>query len=68
MLKPSRWLYITQFHRELYARLAKRKELLWHMIKKSALILVEITIRKSQNFTKEKHPTPKHAIYPRENR
>jgi hypothetical protein len=46
--KPSPWLWLTKLSREMYSQPIVHKALSWGTIRKSACILAEITIRKSQ--------------------
>ena len=46
--KPSQWLCLAKFPRERYSQPIVYKALSWSAIRKSACILAEITIRKSQ--------------------
>ena len=46
--KPSKWLCLTKLPREMYSQPIVHKALSWGAIRKSACILAEITIRKSQ--------------------
>ena len=46
--KPSQWLYLTQLPREMYSQPIVHKALSWGTVRKSACILAEITIQKSQ--------------------
>ena len=46
--KPSQWLCLAKFPREMYSQPIVHKALSWGAIRKSACILAEITIRKSQ--------------------
>ena len=46
--KPSKWLCLTKLPREMYPQPIVHKALSWGAIRKSACILAEITIRKSQ--------------------
>ena len=47
--KPSQWLCLAKFPRERYSQPIVYKALSWSAIRKSACILAEITIRKSQD-------------------
>jgi hypothetical protein len=47
--KPSQWLCLTTLPREMYPQPIVHKALSWGAIRKSACILAEITIRKSQS-------------------
>ena len=49
--KPSQWLCLAKFPRERYSQPIVYKALSWSAIRKSACILAEITIRKSQGIT-----------------
>ena len=49
--KPSQWLCLAKFPRERYSQPIVYKALSWSAIRKSACILAEITIRKSQLLT-----------------
>jgi hypothetical protein len=51
--KPSQWLSLTQLPREMYSQVIASKALSWGAIRKSACILAEITIRKSQQHSLE---------------
>ena len=46
--KPSQWLCLTKLPREMCSQPIVHKALSWGAIRKSACILAEITIRKSQ--------------------
>jgi uncharacterized protein YjbK len=46
--KPARWLCLTKLPREMCSQPMVRKALSWGTICKSACILAEITVRKSQ--------------------
>ena len=46
--KPSQWRCLTKLPREMYSQPIVHKALSWGAIRKSACILTEITIRKSQ--------------------
>jgi hypothetical protein len=48
--KPSQWLSLTKLPREMYSQPIVHKALSWGAIRKSACILAEITIRKSQGI------------------
>jgi len=48
--KPSQWLCLTKLPREMCSQLIASKALSWGTIRKSACILAEIIIRKSQGF------------------
>jgi hypothetical protein len=48
--KPSKWLCLTKLPREMYPQPIVHKALSWGAIRKSACILAEITIRKSQSY------------------
>ena len=48
--KPSQWLCLAKFPREMYSQPIVHKALSWGAIRKSACILAEITIRKSQTI------------------
>ena len=47
--KPSQWLCLTKLPRKMSSQPIVHKVLSWGAIRKSACILAEITIRKSQN-------------------
>ena len=49
--KPSQWLCLAKFPRERYSQPIVHKALSWGAIRKSACILAEITIRKSQKIS-----------------
>ena len=49
--KPSKWLCLTKLPREKYSQPIVHKALSWGSIRKSACMLAEITIRKSQAIT-----------------
>jgi hypothetical protein len=49
--KPSQWLCLAKFPREMYSQPIVHKALSWGTIRKSACILAEITIRKSQRLS-----------------
>jgi|SoiMetStandDraft_2_1073263.scaffolds.fasta_scaffold03071_2 hypothetical protein len=51
--KPSKWLCLTKLPREKYSQPIVHKALSWGSIRKSACILAEITIRKSQLISGE---------------
>jgi hypothetical protein len=48
--KPSKWLCLTKLPREKYSQPIVHKALSWGSIRKSACMLAEITIRKSQEL------------------
>ena len=50
--KPSKWLCLTKLPREKYSQPIVHKALSWGSIRKSACMLAEITIRKSQVVAK----------------
>jgi hypothetical protein len=54
--KPSKWLCLPKLPREMYPQPIVHKALSWGAIRKSACILAEITIRKSQEFICNGHP------------
>jgi hypothetical protein len=47
--KPSKWLCLTKLPSEMYPQPIVHKALSWGVIRKSACIFAEITIRKSQH-------------------
>jgi hypothetical protein len=51
--KPARWLCLTKFPREMCSQPIVRKALSWGIIRRTAYILAEITVRKSQVNTPE---------------
>jgi hypothetical protein len=54
--KPSKWLCLTKLPREMYPQPIVHKALSWGAIRKSACILAEITIRKSQTTSYQHIP------------
>jgi hypothetical protein len=56
--KPSKWLCLTKLPREMYPQPIVHKALSWGAIRKSACILAEITIRKSQSYERRGSATP----------
>src|SRR5262245_51179857 len=53
--KPSQWLHLTELPSKMYSQPIVHKALSWGTIRRSACILAEITIRKSQAITQLRH-------------
>jgi len=54
--KPSQWLHLTELPSKMYSQPIVHKALSRGTIRRSACILAEITIRKSQNLVAAKIP------------